>query len=257
MGNLCGSEKPDEPKVTAEKRASVSVVHHNGTAARAPSLVLGSQPGPFPSNPASRPPTQPNSRPNSQPNSQPNSRPGTSPNTPIHSVTPPEQLPTVGPLTSPFTGRAIASEPNGSPTSADSYNEDAPIALDIRVDSGGDAAESYWKNLLNRDDNKRTFRQVDKPGARNAKLGQTIKATMRATLGGGDIIESVKLPPGEDLNEWIAVNSQPPRTQRQSPLSQRLPLPAALLTSAPPSPLRCVCSHSLLQRRLSDLGHLL
>ena len=31
---------------------------------------------------------------------------------------------------------------------------------------------------------------------------------MKATLGGGQLSETVKLPEGEDLNEWIAVNSQ-------------------------------------------------
>ena len=30
---------------------------------------------------------------------------------------------------------------------------------------------------------------------------------MRATLGGGDIKDTVRLPDGEDLNEWIAVNT--------------------------------------------------
>jgi hypothetical protein len=30
---------------------------------------------------------------------------------------------------------------------------------------------------------------------------------MKATLGGTELREAVKLPQGEDLNEWIAVNS--------------------------------------------------
>jgi len=33
-------------------------------------------------------------------------------------------------------------------------------------------------------------------------------ATMRATLGGGELQKTVQLPPGEDKNEWIAVNSE-------------------------------------------------
>ena len=36
---------------------------------------------------------------------------------------------------------------------------------------------------------------------------KTVHATMRATLGGGDLENAVKCPPGEDLNEWIAVNT--------------------------------------------------
>jgi MOB kinase activator 1 len=38
-------------------------------------------------------------------------------------------------------------------------------------------------------------------------LQRTIHATMKATLGGGELRHTVKLPPGEDLNEWIAVNT--------------------------------------------------
>ena len=32
-----------------------------------------------------------------------------------------------------------------------------------------------------------------------------------ATLGGGSLRKVVKLPEGEDLNEWLAVNSEPLR----------------------------------------------
>ena len=39
------------------------------------------------------------------------------------------------------------------------------------------------------------------------ELQNTIKATMKATLGGGELKNTVKLPDGEDENEWIAVNS--------------------------------------------------
>jgi len=30
---------------------------------------------------------------------------------------------------------------------------------------------------------------------------------MKATLGGGELKKTVQLPEGEDLNEWIAVNT--------------------------------------------------
>jgi hypothetical protein len=30
---------------------------------------------------------------------------------------------------------------------------------------------------------------------------------VKATLGSGDLTGAIKLPPGEDINEWLAVNS--------------------------------------------------
>jgi len=46
------------------------------------------------------------------------------------------------------------------------------------------------------------------PGTNKQRdLQKTIHATMKATLGGGELKLTVKLPPGEDLNEWIAVNT--------------------------------------------------
>ena len=37
--------------------------------------------------------------------------------------------------------------------------------------------------------------------------GLTLKRHIEATLGQGNIREAVRLPPGEDLNEWLAVNT--------------------------------------------------
>lgn len=37
--------------------------------------------------------------------------------------------------------------------------------------------------------------------------GLTLKRHIEATLGSGNIREAVRLPPGEDLNEWLAVNT--------------------------------------------------
>jgi MOB kinase activator 1 len=37
--------------------------------------------------------------------------------------------------------------------------------------------------------------------------GLTLKRHIDATLGSGNIQEAVRLPPGEDLNEWLAVNT--------------------------------------------------
>lgn len=37
--------------------------------------------------------------------------------------------------------------------------------------------------------------------------GAQLRQHIDATLGSGNLREAVRLPPGEDLNEWLAVNS--------------------------------------------------
>ena len=37
--------------------------------------------------------------------------------------------------------------------------------------------------------------------------GAQLRKHIDATLGSGNLREAVRLPPGEDLNEWLAVNS--------------------------------------------------
>lgn len=37
--------------------------------------------------------------------------------------------------------------------------------------------------------------------------GAQLKKHIDATLGSGNLREAVRLPPGEDLHEWLAVNS--------------------------------------------------
>jgi len=65
----------------------------------------------------------------------------------------------------------------------------------------GDESYSFW-------DRNKTFKPEKKlKGQKQQKLQRTIKATMKATLGGGDLRKTVQLPEGEDLNEWIAVNT--------------------------------------------------
>ena len=41
----------------------------------------------------------------------------------------------------------------------------------------------------------------------NRYQGLTLKRHIEATLGSGNIREAVRLPPGEDLCEWLAVNT--------------------------------------------------
>ena len=37
--------------------------------------------------------------------------------------------------------------------------------------------------------------------------GAQLRKHIDATLGSGNLREAVRLPPGEDANEWLAVNS--------------------------------------------------
>ncbi|CAN6289167.1 unnamed protein product [Urochloa humidicola] len=53
--------------------------------------------------------------------------------------------------------------------------------------------------------NQKTFRP--KKSARSGSKGAQLKKHIDNTLGQGDLREAVRLPPGEDLNEWLAVNT--------------------------------------------------
>jgi len=68
-----------------------------------------------------------------------------------------------------------------------------------------EAALSFWEK-------GKTFRPqraVPEAAAKGnaGRILHTVQATMKATLGGGDLEKAVKCPPGEDKNEWIAVNT--------------------------------------------------
>ncbi|CAD6205074.1 unnamed protein product [Miscanthus lutarioriparius] len=57
--------------------------------------------------------------------------------------------------------------------------------------------------LMNR--NQKTFRP--KKNAPSGNKGVQLKKHIDATLGSGNLRDAVRLPPGEDLNEWLAVNT--------------------------------------------------
>ncbi|XP_052115437.1 MOB kinase activator-like 1A isoform X2 [Arachis duranensis] len=52
--------------------------------------------------------------------------------------------------------------------------------------------------------NQKTFRP--KKSAPSGSKGAQLQKHIDATLGSGNLREAVKLPPGEDFNEWLAVN---------------------------------------------------
>uniref|UniRef100_A0A803MG41 MOB kinase activator-like 1A n=1 Tax=Chenopodium quinoa TaxID=63459 RepID=A0A803MG41_CHEQI len=55
-------------------------------------------------------------------------------------------------------------------------------------------------------ENQKTFRP--KKNAPSGSKGAQLQKHIDATLGSGNLREAVKLPPGEDFNEWLAVNSK-------------------------------------------------
>lgn len=59
-------------------------------------------------------------------------------------------------------------------------------------------------SLFGGGDRNRTVKNIKKQ--RGEKAAQ-LSATARATLGSGDLRQAVMLPRGEDMNEWLAVNT--------------------------------------------------
>ncbi|XP_068634857.1 MOB kinase activator-like 1A isoform X1 [Aristolochia californica] len=53
--------------------------------------------------------------------------------------------------------------------------------------------------------NQRTFRP--KKSVPSGSKGAQLRQHIDATLGSGNLWEAVRLPPGEDVNEWLAVNT--------------------------------------------------
>jgi len=71
---------------------------------------------------------------------------------------------------------------------------------DDKVDGKTDDSYSFW-------DRNKTFKPAKQLPKGRSNMHKTIQATMKATLGGGELRQAVKLPDGEELNEWIAVNT--------------------------------------------------
>jgi len=107
-------------------------------------------------------------------------------------------------------------KPAGETKAGGDGGDDAPeavttdaVAVDFKVEkgtaetSGGEESYSFWE----RNKTVKPVHAAPVKGDKQQKLHNTIKATMKATLGGGDLRKTVQLPEGEDLNEWIAVNT--------------------------------------------------
>ena len=54
---------------------------------------------------------------------------------------------------------------------------------------------------------KSSYQKTFKPNKKLPDGAQHLKDYAEATLGSGNLSQAVKLPPGEDLCEWVAVNT--------------------------------------------------
>jgi MOB kinase activator 1 len=72
---------------------------------------------------------------------------------------------------------------------------------EVLPDPGGESAPKDANAWWNRNKTQREPKQV------KGIKATTLKATMVATLGKGDLRKVVKCPDGEDVNEWISVNT--------------------------------------------------
>ncbi len=59
--------------------------------------------------------------------------------------------------------------------------------------------------MMNNLDNQKSFKPIKK--IEKGSRGYGLKQIAQMTLGSGDILKAVELPVGEDLNEWLAVNT--------------------------------------------------
>ena len=82
--------------------------------------------------------------------------------------------------------------------------------------------------------NARTRGQFKPQRANKGTTSYQLRQFAEATLGSGSLRKAVKLPEGEDLNEWLAVNGRnkvPPETCEARPEELTKPWHAQLLTS--------------------------
>eukprot|EP00462_Mataza_sp_D1_P005744 CAMPEP_0175120674 /NCGR_PEP_ID=MMETSP0087-20121206/748_1 /TAXON_ID=136419 /ORGANISM="Unknown Unknown, Strain D1" /LENGTH=298 /DNA_ID=CAMNT_0016402139 /DNA_START=39 /DNA_END=935 /DNA_ORIENTATION=- len=98
---------------------------------------------------------------------------------------------------------AVHADPSSNPDLAAAKIPASEPELKATIDSNDvpDDSFRFWER------NKTNIQEKVPSNSKQAELHKTIKATMKATLGGGELRKTVKLPEGEDLNEWIAVNT--------------------------------------------------
>lgn len=72
-------------------------------------------------------------------------------------------------------------------------------------DNGGSESPSLPQRLLS---NARTRGQFKPRNANKGTSSYQLRQFAEATLGSGSLRKAVKLPEGEDLNEWLAVNGR-------------------------------------------------
>lgn len=85
---------------------------------------------------------------------------------------------------------------------AQDYDEDDPF---IQIP---EAAYTLPYSQPETDSNQRTRNQFRPRNATKGTSSYQLRQYAEATLGGGSLRKIVKLPEGEDENEWLAVNSK-------------------------------------------------
>jgi len=96
------------------------------------------------------------------------------------------------------------------------YDEDDPFILAPEAEY----VSPYSQNEI--DSNQRTRNQFRPRNATKGTSSYQLRQYAEATLGGGSLKKIVKLPEGEDENEWLAVNSNYTRLSWDSGRSRRL-----------------------------------
>lgn len=85
-------------------------------------------------------------------------------------------------------------------------------------ENGGCKNPSLPQRLLS---NARTRGQFKPRNANKGTSSYQLRQFAEATLGSGSLRKAVKLPEGEDLNEWLAVNGRPGRTRPSAKMVSR------------------------------------
>jgi MOB kinase activator 1 len=102
-------------------------------------------------------------------------------------------------------------EPPGLPPNLSSPPSTPSRALDILRDKWGDHVSSPCSDReLSPFSNARTRGQFKPSRGGKANSSFQLRQFAEATLGSGSLRKAVKLPEGEDLNEWLAVNGKMP-----------------------------------------------
>lgn len=93
------------------------------------------------------------------------------------------------------------------------YSSKSPTTSPLQKEkqfADGQRADSHLRNS-----NARTRGQFKPQRANRGTTSYQLRQFAEATLGSGSLRKAVKLPEGEDLNEWLAVNGERKHVHRE------------------------------------------